>query len=46
MDYAGGIPKEGDKFNFENLNFTITKTNDHRILYARVQVEAGESVEK
>lgn len=45
MDYTGGIPKEGDKFNFENLNFTITKTNDHRILYARVEVMEEETAQ-
>ncbi len=46
MEYMGRIPAEGDSFRFENLSFTITKTNDHRILYVSVEVttELNESI--
>lgn len=42
MEYMGCIPAEGDSFKFENLSFTITKTNDHRILYVSIEREADE----
>lgn len=43
MEYTGYIPKEGDHFTFENLNITIAKTNDHRIVSVCIEVEAPAS---
>ncbi len=39
MQYMGCIPNKGDQFQYENLNITIAKTNNHRIVSVHIQVK-------
>ncbi len=39
MEYMGCIPDEGDSFKFENLEVTVSKTSDHRIMYVTIRIE-------
>ena len=36
MEQLGKIPEVGDKFEFENLDITITETDSHRVTYINV----------
>ncbi len=36
MEQLGKIPEAGDKFEFENLDITITETDSHRVTYINV----------
>lgn len=39
MQYMGCIPNKGDQFHYENLNITIAKTNNHRIVSVYIDVK-------
>ena len=43
MEQLGKIPVKGDHFDFEHLNFRVTKTDGHRV--ASVKVTVGEKLD-
>jgi len=46
MEQLGGIPDEGDKFDFENLHITVTDTDSHRITHVMVVCDEKEPEEE
>lgn len=46
MDELGKIPEVGDKFSFENLDVTVTETDDRRVVEIEVLVNEVEEEEE
>ena len=44
MDELGKIPEVGDKFSYENLDVTVTETDDRRVV--EIEVVVNEIVEE
>ena len=45
-EQLGHIPEKGDRFTFENLQVTVTKTDGRRLVEACVTMEQPEEEEK
>ncbi len=46
MDQMERIPKEGDRFDYDNLTITVSKVDEHRIKGVNVVVKEPETVEE
>ncbi len=44
MEQLGKIPVKGDHFDFEHLNFRVTKADSHRVFYVKVTI--GEKLDE